>query len=175
VLDKSSGDVLLVSNLLREGEVNDNPLARFLPEVAPKPANPVNASFGDKLRVIGWEISNPKTGELVGELVRGRRYRIHLYYEVLDRITQSWKTFVHMDSSANRVNADHDTLEDEYAARLWNRGDFIADQNVFQLEPDVVPGRYTLYFGLYNGKSRLDVSEGGDKDDRVIGGPVQIN
>jgi hypothetical protein len=39
----------------------------------------------------------------------------------------------------------------------------------------VVPGRYTLYFGLYNGKSRLDVSEGGDKDDRVIGGPVQIN
>lgn len=174
VLDSSSGDVLLVSNLLRDGEVNRNPLARYLPETAPQPKNPVTASFGEKLRVIGWEMTNPSTGKVVSELVRGRRYRIHLYYEVLDRITQNWKTFVHMDSSSNRVNADHDTLEDAYAFRLWNRGDFIADEHVFELEPDVVPGRYTLHFGFYNGKSRLDVSVGGDRDDRVIGGPVMI-
>lgn len=174
VLDASSGDVMLVSNLLREGETNRNPLGRFLPEVAPQPAHPVQAAFGDKLRVIGWELVDPDDGTVVKELQRGRSYRIDLYYEVLGRITQNWKTFVHIDSSANRVHADHDTLDDQYPFRLWNPGDFIADRYVFDIEPDAVAGRYTLYFGLFSGKSRLDVTSGGDKDDRVIGGPVEI-
>jgi hypothetical protein len=89
-------------------------------------------------------------------------------------MSKDWKTFVHIDTSANRVNADHDTLDDEYPFRLWNKGDFIADSYVFELEPDVVAGRYTVYFGFYNGKSRLDVKVGGDKDDRVIGGPIDV-
>jgi hypothetical protein len=174
VLDSSSSDVLLVSNLLRDGEVNRNPLARFLPATAPKPAHTVHAAFDEKLRVIGWEITEPGKTKSVDTLARGRSYQIHLYYEVLGHIPQNYKTFVHIDSSANRVNADHDTLEDEYAPRYWNRGDFIADQDVFTLEPDVVPGHYTVYFGFYVGKSRLKVTVGGDKDDRIIGGSVQI-
>lgn len=174
VLDARTGDVLLVSNMLRPGETNANPLARFLPESEPKPAHPLTATFGDKLRVIGWEIRDPKSGVVVNDLTRGRSYRLQLYYEVLNRITQNWKTFVHFDASANRLNADHDTLSDEYAFRLWNKGDFIVDDYVFDIEPDAVPGRYTLYFGLYSGKSRMDVTLGGDKDDRVIGGAVRV-
>jgi 4-amino-4-deoxy-L-arabinose transferase-like glycosyltransferase len=174
VLDARSGDVLLASNLLRPGEANENPLARFLPETLPAPAHPVKAAFGDKLRVIGWEVRDPKTNAVVNELTRGRAYRLQLYYEVLGRITQNWKTFVHLDASANRINADHDTLGDEYAFRHWNKGDFITDEHVFELEPDAVAGRYTLYFGLYSGKSRMDVTMGGDKDDRVIGGTIRV-
>jgi hypothetical protein len=73
VLDGSSGDVLLVSNLLREGDTNQNPLARFLPEAEPKPAHAVTARFQDDLRVIGWEIRDPDDGKVVNELRRGRR------------------------------------------------------------------------------------------------------
>jgi hypothetical protein len=134
----------------------------------------VKAAFGDKLDVVGWEIRNPKSGELVDELARGASYRLTLIYEVKGKVTQNWKTFVHIDSSDNRVNADHDTLEDQYPPRHWNVGDFIADDYVFDLEPDVAAGKYTLYFGLYSGKTRLDVTLGGDKEDRVIGGTLRV-
>jgi 4-amino-4-deoxy-L-arabinose transferase-like glycosyltransferase len=174
VLDASSGDILLVSNQLRDGEVNRNPLLRFLPEAEPKPARTVTAAWGDKLRAIGWEIQRPEDGQQVSELAAGKSYRLHLYYEVLGRISQDWKTFVHIDGPSSRVNADHDTLKDKYPFRYWNKGDFIADEHVFELEPDVVPGEYTLFFGLYSGKTRLDLTTGGDKDDRVEGGTIIV-
>ena len=45
---------------------------------------------------------------------------------------------------------------------------------VFQLEPNFLPGDYTVFFGLFYGDTRYSVTRGPAQDNRVIGGALRV-
>jgi 4-amino-4-deoxy-L-arabinose transferase-like glycosyltransferase len=173
VLDAHSSEILLVSNQLRPGERNENPLDAFLLGKEPHPTHPLDANLGDQLDVLGWDMTD-LDDRPVPDVVPRRRYRFVVYYRVVARISGTWETFVHIDGFQRRFNGDHKTLDGRYPFALWQVGDIIADRHELELEPNFTPGTYQVYFGLYSGSRRLPVKRGAHHEDRVQGGPLAV-
>jgi hypothetical protein len=60
-------------------------------------------------------------------------------------------SFVHVGDPARPPLAQHDgpPLGDEYPTWMWETGDVIEDQVTLTLPPDLSPGQYPMYLGLY--------------------------
>jgi 4-amino-4-deoxy-L-arabinose transferase-like glycosyltransferase len=172
VLDDSSSEILLVSSQL--GSVaNKNPLASYVLEKPPTPQHPLSANLGDKLDVLGWSTLDPE-GRPVDVVEAGRRYAFVIYFRVVQPISGSWETFIHVDGFQRRFNGDHPTLAGKYPFNLWRAGDFIADRTEFLLEPNFGAGRYRVYFGLYSGNRRLEVRRGQAVENRLEAGFLDV-
>jgi hypothetical protein len=126
-----------------------------------------------QLEVLGYSLTSA-TGQPVTSLQPATRYRFIVYFRVLARISGSWQAFVHIDGLQRRFNADHELAEGKYPLALWREGDVIADATDIVLEPSFAPGSYRLYFGLFSGTRRFDVTDGPEEDDRIAAGTVQI-
>jgi hypothetical protein len=172
VLDGRSSQILLVSNKL-EGRPNESPLAPILPGPEARPARPLDALFEDQLEVLGWEVTN-EDGEIQQDVVPQTSYHLRTYYRVLKPITGTWKAFLHIDGYQRRYNGDHAVVDGRYAMSLWQPGDIVVDDHVFQLEPNFTPGDYTVYFGFFSGDTRFKVTRGSHHENRVIGGPLRV-
>lgn len=173
VLDARSSEILLASNLLRPGEVNENPLSKWVLEARPNPSRKLDVDFNGQLQAIGWDVTTPD-GAPVFEVRAGKPFVLRLYYEVIRPISGEWQTFIHIDGYQRRYNGDHDTLEGKYPFHLWRVGDFIVDVHPFELEPNFTAGAYTVFFGLFRGDQRLAVKRGGGDDNRVNAGTLQV-
>jgi hypothetical protein len=172
VLDARSSEILLVSNELGDRH-NDNPLEQAVLSTEPHPSHPLDANLGDKLDVLGWDTLD-LDGQPMSEIEPGHRYTFVIYYRVVQAITGTWDTFIHIDGFQRRFNGDHPTLEGKYPFNLWRVGDFIADRYDFELEPNFGGGRYQVYFGLYNGNRRLEVRRGKASENRLEAGNVSV-
>jgi hypothetical protein len=173
VLDARSSEILLVSNLLRAGEQDQNPFREWVLSERPSPARTVHGSFGGQLETIGWEVRTER-GQVVEALVPGQLYTFRIYYEVLKPIAGNWETFIHIEGRQRRFNADHKTLGGRYPFRLWHPGDFIADIHRFRLDPNFAPGRCQVYYGLFVGSRRLEVTRGRHDQDRLRAGTISV-
>jgi hypothetical protein len=173
VLDARSSELVLASNRTLPGERDQSPLAGLVLSEPPVAQHPLRAVLGKKLEVLGYSIlgadGNPRP-----RITPATPYRFVIYYRVLAPLSGKWKTFVHIDGLQRRFNADHVPLEGRYPLAYWGEGDIIVDSTELLLEPNFSPGRYQLYFGLYQGERRLEVSEGPSADDRVVAGRLEI-
>lgn len=172
VLDARSSEILLVSNQLG-GARNDNPLQRFILEQPPQPSHTLDANLDNKLDVLGWDVLD-LSGHPVSAVEAGRHYTFVIYYRVVQPITGSWDTFIHIDGFQRRFNGDHPTLDGKYPFNLWRVGDFISDRYEFSLEPNFGAGKYRVYFGLYSGNRRLDVRRGQAEENRLDAGVLEV-
>ena len=172
VLDRSSSEIMLVSNRLG-GAHNDNPLAPYVLEQAPKPTHALNANLGDKLDVLGWDTLD-REGRLVDAVEAGHHYVFVIYYRVVQPINGSWETFIHVDGFQRRFNGDHPTTAGKYPFNLWQVGDFIADRSEFTLGPNFGAGKYRVYFGLYSGNRLLEVRRGEAVENRLEAGFLDV-
>jgi 4-amino-4-deoxy-L-arabinose transferase-like glycosyltransferase len=173
VLDAHSSEILLVSNELLPGEKNKNPFDPWISSKRPHPSHPLNGQFGNKLDALGWDITTPDGG-VVDSVEPGKQYVFKLYYEVVAPISGEWKTFIHVDGYQRRFNGDHDTLEGKYPFNLWRVGDYITDIHPFVIEPNFTPGMYNVYYGLFIGERRLEVTRGAQNDNRLDAGVLRI-
>jgi hypothetical protein len=173
ILDGRSSEILLASNRLLPGEHSQNPLDRYLLAREPAPSHLLDANLGDQLDVLGWDVTD-LDGEPVSSVIPARRYEFVIYFRVVARIAGTWETFVHIDGFQRRFNADHPTLDGHYPFALWNVGDLIADRHEFALEPNFTRGAYQVYFGLYSGARRLNVTRGAAVDDRLTAGDLRV-
>jgi hypothetical protein len=172
VLDARSSEILLVSNQLG-GARNDNPLLRFILEQPPQPSHALDANLDNKLDVLGWDTLD-LDGHPVSAVAAGRHYTFVIYYRVVQPITGTWDTFIHIDGFQRRFNGDHPTLDGKYPFNLWRVGDFISDRYGFALEPNFGAGKYRVYFGLYSGNRRLDVRRGQAEENRLDAGYLEV-
>ena len=172
VIDNSSSEIVLVSNELGANE-NKNPLSSYVLEQAPAPTHPLSANLGDKLDVLGWDTLDLE-GHPVASVEAGRRYVFVIYFRVVQPISGSWETFIHVDGFQRRFNGDHPTLAGKYPFNLWRVGDFIADRSEFALEPNFGAGKYRVYFGLYSGNRRLEVRRGQAVENRLEAGFLDV-
>ncbi len=131
-------------------------------KTAPVPQHPVGAVFGDKFRLIGWDISPaaPKIDDTV---------TLTLIWESLEEVDTNWRIFTHLDGST-RQNLDHDAVGNAFPTLHWKKGTILKDTIETKLETGG-DGEVKVFVGFYHDEARLEVSAPGsgkvDKDGRL--------
>jgi hypothetical protein len=139
-------------------------------EEKPDPEYPIGANFGDKIELIGFDVTKP--------LEAGKKATFTWYWKALDDIEDNWRVFVHFDSSkkAYRQNLDHHPLDGLYQTSRWKKGQIIEDVQEVTIKGDYPAGQAVAYIGFYKGNQRLPIKNDVKKtnDRRVIAPPLTI-
>jgi hypothetical protein len=168
VLDERSERYLLISNQLREGEEDFNPIKRAIVPALPAGATSVDHVFEGEIALVGWMLE-PK------EPRPGSPLKIHLYWKALKKVRHNWKMFVHIDAPGQRIHGDHDPVEGLYPSSNWSPGDIVHDEHRVVVKRTTQANRYTFYTGLYRGSTRMKVTTGKkDKENRANIGRVRV-
>ncbi len=171
IADARSARVVLAANQPLEGVQDENFLARYVLSSPPDMEHQVGCRFEDKIELIGWSADLPG-GDFVGA---GERFTITWYYRALRAVGGSWKAFVHIDGHGNRLNGDHDPVEEKYPPRYWDEGDVIVDVQQFNVPSNYRPGAYEVMMGFFSGNTRMDVVDGPhDNDKRCRAGELMV-
>jgi 4-amino-4-deoxy-L-arabinose transferase-like glycosyltransferase len=163
--------VSLVANLPVDKQSDENPLAKYVLKVAPKPQHALGANFEGKIELVGYDLELPQK-DYVGP---GQTFTVTWIFRVLQANVGTYQTFLHVDAEGQRINGDHDPVDGMYPVRLWDLGDIVVDRQRVSVPATTPPGTYTLYTGFFRGETRLKVISGPkDDSDRVIAGKIQV-
>jgi hypothetical protein len=129
------------------GETQGIFILRAKPDPRPillDPAHSAEAVFGDMVRLTGYTVEPEKP-------VPGQAVRLTLYWQALAPMPQDYTVFVHLrePGGGNVVQADHRPLGNLYPTTLWPVGKTIRETSDLFLPPDLSPGDYNLWIGLY--------------------------
>jgi uncharacterized membrane protein len=106
--------------------------------------NIVNASLGDQITLLGYDLSTePITG--------GGRLRLTLYWQTQQALPTSYTVFVHLLDPSDHVVAQQDSIPAEGAIPTsdWAVNEVIADRHLIEF-PDLPTGEYRLIVGMYD-------------------------
>jgi len=123
-------------------------------ETPPETANPMDAVFGDRVRLVGWDVE-PTSIEL------GEAFTMTFYWEVLQPLDERWRIFVHLDGDG-RQNLDHEAVGDIFPSVYWEPGQIIRDEVTGELSSDLGDGDIRVYTGLYFEDQRMPVTRAGE-------------
>jgi hypothetical protein len=123
----------------------------------PAPAHPSQLQFGDKLRLLGYDLS-PESPSL------DKSFTVTWYWEVLDPLDKGYKIFTHLsDGKVNRLNLDAArNLRRGYPESEWKKGDLLRDEQTVKLPGDWNANEAVFYLGVYKDEKRLPVKNGKD-------------
>lgn len=130
----------------------------------PPEAIPVDAVFGDQMRLVGYQLSHPEPNFL----------EVTLYWKAVQRMPLDYKIFVHVFEEETAIPvAQDDSIPHRggYPTNFWAPGEEITDHIPIYLE-DVPAGRYGLAVGIYDPMTgdRLPVvdRDGNEPQDRRL-------
>ena len=81
-----------------------------------------------------------------------------MYFRSLARVPGNQQLFVHIDTRGNRLHGDHYPLGGDLPTNYWVPGDVIEDTHTIPVDNYTARGRYTINFGFYMGKKRMDAA-----------------
>lgn len=176
-VDASSSRFLLVSNQLKAGEADHNPLKKNVwagKEGEAPPWSwrvPLSATFADAIELVG--ANYPQTVRRPGKIT------LELFFKVRARPPAGYKIFVHVDGPATpRLIGDHDPVGKAFPTAHWLPGEYIRDVVDIDAPLMTTPaGSYQILVGFWPGGDgrRLKVTQGpNDGADRVRVGPLEI-
>lgn len=120
VLDDSNAKFLLLSNRLKSGEKDRNPLSRAILREPPQGiATPLSVNYDNMVELIG--VTMPAVAG------RGDTFEMTLYFKVLRPVGGNWKIFLHFDGGGLRFQGDHDPIGGRCGTQFWQQGDYIVD------------------------------------------------
>ena len=138
---------------------------------APKPMVAVDAVFGGKVRLLGYDLA-PK------RVKPGAPFVVTWYWESLQKLDEDWMIFVHVDAKAgkNRMNLDHHAVKGLHNAIRWEPGQRIRDEQKARLPADFPPGPAEMWVGFWRAEDRLAATGSAKTDghDRVLAGPLEV-
>jgi hypothetical protein len=118
-------------------------------------SHPVGASFDDQIELLGYD-ATPEDREV----------SITLHWRSIQVPRADYTVFAHLLDSDGRVVSQHDgpPQDGAYPTSAWDAGEVVVDERILLLPPDLTPGLYSLWVGLYLPASgeRLPVAGGGD-------------
>ncbi len=138
-------------------------LANRWTDPQPHASAPQDAVFDGMVRYLGHDIGG-------AEFWRGRRLIAHLFWEVLEQPQADLSVFIHLrDSDDNLITTWDGPIalgeRGYYSSLVWEPGEFISDERVFQLPDDVTAtgSGYKIVIGLYDPltNQRLPLTLGG--------------
>ena len=151
VIDKwlDGGQYDVVIGLVQDGRpvgrrVTPGQVEMLMPErsfAVPAMAHEVDASFGDDLSLMGYDVE-----------MEADSLRITLHWQALRRMDVSYTMFVHVfDPTTNEIVTQADVVPYgfTYPTSWWEAGEVVSDQIVIPLE-EVPAGQYGLAVGVYD-------------------------
>ena len=128
----------------------------------PQMQYPLDLSFGEQAKLIGYDIRNTDALDLM------------LYWQSRASIADDYTVFVHVLDSNDRLIAQHDQLpaNGSNPTSLWSPGEVIADRHQFAL-PGGALGVFHIQVGLYRADTgaRLSIT---DSRGNAVGDAVVI-
>lgn len=128
----------------------------FVSRVAPRPAHPLEVTFGTSLRLLGYDLEAPEP------LHPGDRLRITWYWHCLAPVGVGWEIFTHLDAddrpvfSANRLGE----VRARWQPPRWRAGDFIRDEQTIEVPSEWTGELLRVYVGFERGGERMRVAPG---------------
>lgn len=102
-------------------------------------------SFGDMLQLKGFRLgtTRPKPGEQV---------KLTVYWKALQRPDQVYAVFNHLRAADGTPVWQGDTWPQNgiYTTNHWLAGEVVSESYTIELPPDLPPGTYTFYTGVYD-------------------------
>jgi len=153
--------------------LSDVTLSRRRHTRLPSTAQPLEASFGDQVELLGYARS-PENGRIAPR----RRLHVTLYWQSLAEMDQDYTVFVHLVDQAGRIYSQHDRQPAAglYPTSKWKEGEVIEDVHLIDVPADIPTGRYSLQVGLYlfSTMERLQISSGTVQADHLVLGSVEV-
>lgn len=113
---------------------------------------PLNLNFGDRLQLLGYDISN-------SSVKPGETLSVNLYWRSLSPMDVRYRAFVHIETNKMWGQNDDDPVcrvrTDEWRPQLVGKGQFRVT-----LKPETPPGVYPITVGVYNPETweRLEIT-----------------
>jgi hypothetical protein len=127
------------------------------PEAANVDLTPLQVRFGDAIGLVGLHQAQ--------RVQAGETLTVTLLWEAKVSPGMDYTTFVHLLNSKGESVAGFDQAPGgtRFPTRVWAAGDQVLSEMVVQLPPDLPPGAYATWLGLYEaasaGAARLPVAE----------------
>jgi 4-amino-4-deoxy-L-arabinose transferase-like glycosyltransferase len=171
-----SADALLPVALWPSGAPYGEPAA-----VAKLPPSPSESLTGPPL-FTAEDSLQLNAARLPGPVIAGAPLPVTLDWSVLRRLDGPVKLFIHLtpeESMEPLAQADQAVMVDRYPQELWAAGERFEDMHMLETPPDLPPGTYRLFAGLYReepGLPRLPLAgpEGPIEGDSYLLGTVEI-
>jgi hypothetical protein len=132
--------------------------ARVASSTAPAPQHRLNVNFGDKVTLLGYDITPD------GPTLRpGTQVTIKWYWRCDATVGDGWKLFTHLDD-ATRPRENHDNDGDVrrlYQPERWRRGEFVTDSQSFEFSSGWDSPVVRLHVGLWKGDERMPIRSTG--------------
>lgn len=113
---------------------------------APAPAVQVErrAEFGQGLRLVGYDLSDPNPQP-------GVEMEVSLHWQAMEQAGVAYTAFLHLVATGDRgvAGVDEEVLGGLYQPVLWPKDVTLIDRHSLALPADLPPGRYRLDLGLY--------------------------
>ncbi len=112
---------------------------RLANPIPPTVKNPINANFANQVTVLGYEI---------GEGVSGDVLPVTLYWQVERPPSADYTPFVHLEDAWRYRWSQVET--NAYPAEQWEPGDVVVQRVEVPLQPGMPPGMYRLRIGFFD-------------------------
>jgi hypothetical protein len=136
-----------------------------------RPPHEMEANFGHKVMLIGYELSPEMP-------MAGETWEVALYWDTLARMDKDYTVFLHLfnDAGERVTQVDEQPLRGGYPTHLWHVRDQVRDVHLVPLPQDLPQGEYQLHIGLYflQTGERLDVIDTEPPTSTVVLGPIHI-
>lgn len=109
----------------------------------PQPAQPLDVIFGDKVRLLGFDLD-------ADEAHPGGSLAVTLYWEALVPFERNFQVFVHLYDGEMRAQDDGAPRCDMHPTTHWEQGEIVADPRRVALPIDIPAGTYPLLAGMYD-------------------------
>jgi RNA polymerase sigma-70 factor (ECF subfamily) len=126
--------------------------------VPPPPARALEGTFGDQIRLLGYDASSDHVG-------RGGQLAVTLHFQALASL-EGVRAFSHLVGPGGFTNVDHTPAEGAHPVARWRAGETIRDRFSIAIPATFAPGAYTLLIGFWRpaANHRLPVSPS-ERDD----------
>jgi hypothetical protein len=167
VVDASGSKLVLVSNTLGEGEVDESPIGeaivddpgsleiQYPVEFAGEGGEKERLTFDGKLEFLGYSLDREGEGGAPPGYAWGDEIEMTLYFEVKGRVSGNQKLFVHIDTPGNRIHGDHYPVGGAFPTNYWPVGAVVADTHKIKVGSYAKRGSYSINFGWFMGSKRM--------------------
>jgi len=142
-------------------------------EVPADIATPSGVTFGEKMRLLGYDVENSARA--------GGDVEVTLHWQAQDEMEKAYKVFVHLYDETGALVAQRDRLPGlgVRPTQVWEKGEVVADRYRIPIDRGIPAGTYQIGIGFYDAETgeRL-VAFGPDGEsldqDRILLGSVEV-
>lgn len=137
----------------------------------PAPQHALDIAFGDKVRLLGYDLSTPNVRE-------GEPFTVTWYWHVQKPLDEGFRIFTHLmdGEKKSRLNLDGArVLREAYPESQWKAGQYLRDVQEVTVPKGWSSKEATFCLGFWRERTRLPVTKGpSDGENRALALTVEV-